>query len=150
VGEAFAQAILDDPAVQALLPGRRPRVLLPRALVAREVVPERLRQAGCDVDIVPVYETRPASAQRRDELLARLAARTLDWVMLTSSSTVDSLVDLLGPRAPELLQSVLVASIGPITTATACRHGLTVAVTAAESTVPGLLSAIEFHPAKID
>ena len=148
VGEAFAQAILEDAAVQALSPERRPRVLIARALVAREVVPERLRQAGCDVDIVPVYETRPASAERREELLARLEARTLDCVMLTSSSTADSLVDLLGARATELLQSVHVASIGPITTATATKRGLTVAVTATESTVAGLLSALESHYAK--
>jgi uroporphyrinogen III methyltransferase/synthase len=65
--------------------------------------------------------------------------------MLTSSSTADSLVELLGPRAQELLQSVLVASIGPVTTATAQRRGLTVAVTATVSTVEGVLSALEIH-----
>jgi uroporphyrinogen III methyltransferase/synthase len=145
VGEAFATAILEDPAVKARLSAGRPRILIPRALVAREVVPERLRAAGCDVDIVPVYETRPASAERRDELISRLEARTIDCVMLTSSSTADSLVELLGPRAQELLQSVLVASIGPVTTATAQRRGLTVAVTATVSTVEGVLSALEIH-----
>jgi uroporphyrinogen III methyltransferase/synthase len=145
VGEGFATAILEDPAVKARLSAGRPRILIPRALVAREVVPERLRAAGCDVDIVPVYETRPASAERRDELISRLEARTIDCVMLTSSSTADSLVELLGPRAQELLQSVLVASIGPVTTATAQRRGLTVAVTATVSTVEGVLSALEIH-----
>jgi uroporphyrinogen III methyltransferase / synthase len=148
VGEAFASAILEDPAIKALLLTRRPRILIPRALVAREVVPERLRAAGCEVDVVAVYETRPAAVERRKELISRLEARTLDCVMLTSSSTADSLVDLLGPRATELLQGVLVASIGPITTATAQRRGLTVAVTAAESTVAGVLSALESHFAK--
>jgi uroporphyrinogen III methyltransferase/synthase len=148
VGEAFAAAILGDPVIAALLPERRPRILIPRALVAREVVPERLRAAGCDVDVVPVYETRKASSERRDELISRLEARTIDCVMLTSSSTADSLVDLLGARATELLQGVLVASIGPITTATAARRGLTVAVTAAESTVAGLLSSLESHLAE--
>ncbi len=145
VGEAFASAILADPAVQTILRDRPPRVLIPRALVAREVVPERLRAAGCEVDVVPVYETRPASAERRDELVSRLEARALDCVMLTSSSTADSLVDLLGSRATALLQGVLVASIGPVTTATAERRGLTVGVTAAESTVAGVLDALEIH-----
>lgn len=145
VGEAFASAILDDPAIKALLLQRRPRVLVPRALVAREVVPDRLRAAGCDVDVVPVYETRPASMERRDELRARLEARTVDCVMLTSSSTADSLADLLGPRASELLQGVLIGSIGPITTATAEKRGLTASVTATESTVAGLLGALELH-----
>jgi uroporphyrinogen III methyltransferase/synthase len=145
VGEAFASAILTDPVVQTILRDRPPRVLIPRALVAREVVPERLRAAGCEVDVVPVYETRPAPAERRNELVSRLEARRIDCVMLTSSSTADSLVDLLGSRATELLQGVLVASIGPVTTATAERRGLTVGVTAAESTVAGVLEALEIH-----
>ena len=148
VGEAFATAILEDPTVKARLSAGRPRIMIPRALVAREIVPERLRAAGCDVDIVPVYETRAASTERRDELISRLEARSLDCVMLTSSSTADSLVELLGVRATELLQGVLVASIGPVTTATAQRRGLTVAVTATVSTVEGVLSALEFHCAK--
>jgi len=88
------------------------------------------------------------SAERREELVSRLEARTIDCVMLTSSSTADSLVDLLGSRATELLQGVLVASIGPVTTATAERRGLTVGVTAAESTVAGVLEALEIHHGK--
>ena len=47
--------------------------------------------------------------------MRRLEASGVDIVMLTSSSTADSLCDLLGERARELLRDVLVASIGPIT-----------------------------------
>jgi uroporphyrinogen III methyltransferase/synthase len=144
-GEGLADAILADPAVAARLAGRRVRVLVPRALVAREVLGEMLRDKGCEVDIVPVYETTPASAERAAELAARLEARALDVVMLTSSSTADSLCELLGPRAAELLRGVLVASIGPITTKTAEARGLTVGVTATESTIVGLLAALESH-----
>jgi uroporphyrinogen III methyltransferase/synthase len=104
-----------------------------------------LRDQGCEVDIVPVYETTKASAERAAELAARLEARALDVVMLTSSSTADSLCELLGPRAAELLRGVLVASIGPITTKTAEARGLTVGVTATESTIVGLLAALESH-----
>jgi uroporphyrinogen III methyltransferase / synthase len=104
-----------------------------------------LRARGCTVDVVPVYETRPASAERRDDLVRRLEARAVDAVMLTSSSTADSLCELLGPAAPELLHGVVIASIGPITTATAEKRGLTVAVTASVSTVAGLLAALEAH-----
>ena len=64
-------------------------------------------------------------------------------VTLTSSSTADSLCDLLGGDAPALLRGVTVASIGPITTATAEKRGLTVAVTATVSTTPGLVTALE-------
>jgi uroporphyrinogen III methyltransferase/synthase len=142
-GEGLAEAILADPEVASRLARGPVRVLVPRALVAREVLAERLRAAGCEVDIVPVYETTAASAARRDELIQRLEARAVDVVMLTSSSTADSLCELLGDRAPELLREVLVASIGPITTATAQKRKLSVGVTAEESTTAGLVAALE-------
>src|SRR5262249_24531492 len=123
----------------------RARVLVPRALVAREVLAERLAAAGCEVDVVPVYETRPASAERRDDLVRRMEARAIDVLMLTSSSTADSLGVLLGARTASLLEGVAVASIGPITSATAEKRGLSVAVTATESTIPGLIDALERH-----
>ncbi len=142
-GEALAQAILEDPEVVTLRARRSPRVLIPRALVAREVLPERLREAGCEVSVVPVYETKKASVERQKELCERLEAGTIDVVMLSSSSMADSLCDLLGPRAAELLARVVVASIGPITTATAEKRGLKVALTAEESTIAGLVAAME-------
>ena len=146
-GEGLASAILADPEVRALLAAGRsaPRVLVPRALVAREVLADLLRDAGCEVDIVPVYETRAASADCRDDSVRRLEAGAIDVVMLTSSSTADSLCELLAPRAVELLRGVVVASIGPITTRAAEKRGLTVGVTAAESTLPGLVAALERH-----
>ena len=65
------------------------KVLLPRAREAREVLPEELRKAGAQVDVLPVYETVPAAAHR-DEVLQRLEAGTLDAVTFGSSSTVDN------------------------------------------------------------
>jgi uroporphyrinogen III methyltransferase / synthase len=144
-GEALADAILADPEVAAVLARGRARVLVPRALVAREVLADRLQEKGCDVFVVPVYETRPASVERCAELTSRFEAGAVDAVLLTSSSTADSLCELLGPRAAELLTGVVVASIGPITTATAEKRGLTVAVTATVSTTAGLLAALERH-----
>jgi uroporphyrinogen III methyltransferase/synthase len=144
-GEGLAEAILADPVLAERRARGAVKALIPRALVAREVLPERLREQGIAVDVVPVYETRAASAERRDELVKRLEARAVDAVMLTSSSTADSLCDLLGERAAELLREVTVASIGPITTATAEKRGLTVAVTATVSTTAGLVEAMERH-----
>ena len=48
------------------------RVLLPRAREAREVLPDTLRRAGAEVDVVPVYETVPAQGDK-DEILRLLA-----------------------------------------------------------------------------
>jgi uroporphyrinogen III methyltransferase/synthase len=143
-GEGLAQAILEDaPTALRLRSDARVRVLIPRALVAREVLPERLRAAGCEVDVVPVYETKQASPERRAELAALFERRGVDVVLLTSSSTADSLADALDDSASQLLSGVLVASIGPITTAAAERRGLSVGVTAEVSTVAGVIEAVE-------
>lgn len=143
VGEALARAMLD--ALGASRAGAPPRVLLPRAKVAREVVPDTLRAAGCVVDVVPVYETVAPPAERRDALVRMLEERGLDIVLLTSSSTAQNLCDLLGDRAVSLLAPVMIASIGPVTTETAHKCGLTVAVTATESTISGLIKSVEAH-----
>lgn len=149
VGEALATSILEALGGSGTRPDGSPvRILLPRALVAREVVPERLRAAGCIVDVVPVYETTAPPAETRDALVRLLEQRRIDIVMLTSSSTAANLCDLLGERAPDLLRSALVASIGPITTDTATKRGLEVAVTAEVSTLPGLVAAIEAYLAR--
>ncbi len=137
VGESLAAAILEVPGVR--------RVLIPRARVARESLPELLRAGGLSVDVVFAYETRPAGAQHRERLLELIAREEIDVVLFTSSSTVDSMVELLGPDAASLLARVTLASIGPITSATAARHGLEVAVTAETYTVEGLLDALEKH-----
>jgi uroporphyrinogen III methyltransferase/synthase len=137
VGESLAQAILQVSGVR--------RVLIPRARVAREQLPALLRAGGLTVDVVAAYETRPAGAEHRERLLQLLREGGLDVVLFTSSSTVDSMVELLGKDAVSLLSRVTLASIGPITSATAARHGLEVAVTAQTYTVPGLLDALEQH-----
>ena len=136
VGEGLARDILSR--------GTPSRVLLLRALAARDALPEMLRQAGASVDVVAAYETKPASGV--SEALRDLCERReLDAVLLTSSSTVETLVERLGTGARELLSGVALASIGPVTTKTAERLGLTVAVTAAAYTVDGLLDALERH-----
>jgi uroporphyrinogen III methyltransferase/synthase len=137
VGESLAGAILDIGGVR--------RILIPRAKVAREQLPELLRKGGVMVDVVSAYETRPAGEEHRAHLVALIARSEVDVILFTSSSTVDSMVEMLGPDAASLLARVTLASIGPITSATAARHGLEVAVTAETYTVEGLLDALEKH-----
>ena len=136
VGEALARAILEIGGVR--------RVLIPRARVAREQLPELLRQGGIHVDVVPAYQTRPAT-ENKARLVSLIRDGEVDVVLFTSSSTVDSMVEMLGDDAPSILSRLTLASIGPITSATAVRHGLEVAVTAETYTVEGLLDALEKH-----
>lgn len=123
----------------------KPRVLIARPEVARDVIPDALRAAGCEVDLVPVYETRSPSPAQLSALSSLLERREIDVALFTSSSTVEHLCDALDGRAPSLLADTCTASIGPITTATAQGRGLRVDVTAGEHTVAGLVEALEAH-----
>jgi uroporphyrinogen-III synthase len=113
------------------------RILLPRAAVARDVVPEELRRRGARVDVVEAYRTvLPDSARAR---AAEIFSRKPDWVTFTSSSTVSNFVEAAGVEA---LQGVRVASIGPITSETARALGIHVDVEASPHTIDGLVEAI--------
>ncbi len=119
------------------------RALIPRALVARDALPEALRAAGTVVDVVPVYATKTVSAERRAALVQEFEAGGIDVVPFTSSSTVQGVVELLGARAVPLLAGVVVAAIGPITASALRDRGIRIDVQASEYTVPGLLDAVE-------
>jgi len=140
--EALAEVVLQD--LERTTGGTAgARVLLPRARVAREILPELLRQRGVQVDVLTLYETLPAADEDRLEIVRLLETAGLDAILLLSSSMVDSLVEVLGGRAAELLSRTTLASIGPITTAAAEAHGLRVATTASESTIESLIEALE-------
>lgn len=126
-------------------PGGRPRVLIARAEVARDVLPDTLRGAGCEVDVVAVYKTRSPHRPMLEALSALLEGGEIDVVTFTSSSTVEHLCDALEARAAELLAKTCVASIGPITTETAQKRGIRVDVVATDHTIPGLVAALEKH-----
>jgi uroporphyrinogen III methyltransferase/synthase len=116
------------------------RILLARAAVARDTLPEGLRAAGWEVDVVEAYRTIPAAPS--PDLLD--AAGAADVVTFTSSSTVTRFLEVAGAdRVPPL-----VACIGPITAATAREAGLEVDVEADEHTVPGLVAALVAHVAR--
>ncbi|MEP7051417.1 MAG: uroporphyrinogen-III C-methyltransferase [Pseudomonadota bacterium] len=135
VGEGLGRAVLAR--------GVPRRVLLARALVARDALPELLREAGSEVEIVPVYET--VAADSGEALRAHFEKRAMDVALFTSSSTVDAVVGTLGAHAAELLSQVTVASIGPITTQSLAQRGVRVDVEASQFTIEGLLDALECH-----
>ena len=126
------------------------RILIPRALKARETLPETLNKSGAEVTVAPVYQNvLPASTsggQLKEELLAALQEKSIDMVTFTSSSTVKNFVALLGISTPdeirELMSGIAVATIGPITARTAEQFGLHVDVQPAEFTIPDLVDSI--------
>ena len=132
------------------------RVLLVRAKVARDVIPRELRRAGAHVDVVEAYETVvPQNSRRRLQSALANPRNRPHVVTFTSSSTVRNFVSLLDPqprtaknrREPATrrgvnLDGVLLASIGPVTSATLCELGLRPDIQAKEFTIPGLVEAI--------
>jgi uroporphyrinogen III methyltransferase/synthase len=118
------------------------RVLLPRALEARSVLPQELQRMGAKVDAVTVYHTQPV-AENRDQLLEQLQSGRVDMVTFTSSSTVKNFAALLpDDQRQALMQGVPLASIGPITSQTAQALGFHVDLEAAAYTIPGLCQVI--------
>jgi len=120
------------------------RVLLVRARVARDVIPEELRKAGARVHVVEAYETVVPEESR-----ARLVKALNDphqrptAITFTSSSTARNFVTLLGSDEPaKTLHGIILASIGPVTSATLRELGLHVDVEAQEFTIPGLVKAL--------
>jgi len=142
VPERFvAEAVVEAIAGLGGLSGQR--ILLPRALEARDVLPEGLRARGALVDVIPVYRTVAEGGDGR-ALAREIAAGRIDVVTFTSSSTVRHFVDLVGQEAATSGRFVA-AAIGPVTAATARGLGLSVAVEAKDFTVPGLVAALVAH-----
>jgi len=122
------------------------RVLIPRAAVAREILPEQLRALGADVRVVTAYRTvlPEVETEHVKDLLKKQALHVLTFA---SSSTVRNFCGLFSGRDEmrRLTAGLVVACIGPITAKTAAEEGLSVTVTAAENTVPALVEAIVEH-----
>jgi uroporphyrinogen III methyltransferase/synthase len=117
-------------------------ILLPRALEARQILPEELTAMGARVLEVPAYRTL-AAAGGIDTLLERLQAKEIDLITFTSSSTVRNFKAMLpAGRFAELITGVAAACIGPITADTARELGFDVRVVAETYTIPGLCAAV--------
>ncbi|HEY3064516.1 MAG TPA: uroporphyrinogen-III synthase [Methylomirabilota bacterium] len=125
------------------------RVLLPRAAQTRDVLVGGLKALGALVTEVPAYTTRREEAGAA-RLRAALAAGAVDAVTFTSSSTARNFAELLTDAERRAwLSSVTIASIGPVTAATAAEYGLLTHVMPAEYTIPALARAIAHHFSRV-
>jgi uroporphyrinogen III methyltransferase / synthase len=132
VPERFVAEALVEALANVELDGRR--VLVARAAEARAVLPDSLRDRGARVDDVALYDT--VAEPLTDAQRAALDRAT--YVTFTSSSTVRFLLES-GARPPA---GARIVSIGPVTSATAEEHGLTVDVEAERHDIDGLVEAL--------
>jgi uroporphyrinogen-III synthase len=116
------------------------KILLARAAVSRDVIPDALRAAGAEVDVVDAY--RNTMPERAPTLLRAALEQGIDAATFTSSSSVTHLAEAAhaaGIAWP--LAGVPAVSIGPITSHTLRELGWEPAIEANPSDIPGLIAA---------
>jgi len=137
--EYRAESVLESLAGHGI-EGRR--FLIPRAMVARDILPDTLRGKKAEVDVVPAYQT-VLPAGRSSEILGRFQRGEIHCVTFTSSSTVSNFFSLFdGSEIRSALKGVAIACIGPVTAETARKYGLTTDIMPSDYTIPALAGAI--------
>ena len=117
-------------------------ILLPRAKVAREIVPREIAKAGGIVHEIAIYET--VQAEIDEEGLSALR-EGVDAVTFTSPSTVKNFLALTqaaGLDPLHLPKNPLFACIGPVTEKAARKAGFSPIVVAEEYTTDGLIDVL--------
>lgn len=118
------------------------KILIPRAKIARDILPDELRKLGALVDVVETYRTvKPNFSFKSVKDL--VTSKKVDFITFTSSSTVTNFMDIVGKgRIQEVLDGVRVVSIGPITKETAEKFGIQTDIMPNEYTIPAMVEAI--------
>lgn len=136
--EAFKTLTSQSPNSE-LLKGMR--FLLPRAEVAREILPEKIRGLGGEVDVVTAYRTvKPELYGKR--LRRFLKEGRVSIATFTSASTFNNFMEIMGEDAYKLLQGVVIAAIGPVTKRAIERAGLRVDIMPEKATTPAMVEEI--------
>ncbi len=135
-GESLALALGES------LAGKR--VLFPRGNIARETVPDALREGGAIVETVTVYVTSGPGGIDRESFVRRVLSGEFDVVTFASPSAAVNFGALF--RADELSAvagRARIAVIGPTTADAVRRLGLRVDIIARESTACGLVRCVD-------
>jgi uroporphyrinogen III methyltransferase / synthase len=138
VPQSYVAENLADALIAASKPGDR--ILIYRAEEARDILPDRLREAGRDPQVVSAYKTVFIDDPEFPQKVAQS-----DILTFTSASTVRGFAHNLhgNAAAAHAAQGKIVACIGPITAEEAHKVGLDVTIVADEFTADGLLAALE-------
>jgi uroporphyrinogen III methyltransferase/synthase len=118
------------------------RFLLPRAEVAREIFPEKVRQLGGEIDVPATY--RAVLPELHGKRLRRfLKEGRITVATFTSAATFDNFREIMGDESDELLRRVAIAVIGPVTEKAVRKAGLDVAIMPREATIEAMVEAIK-------
>jgi uroporphyrinogen III methyltransferase/synthase len=116
------------------------KILIPRAMRARDILPEGLKKQGAAVDVVTAYRTINSGGKKED-LTALIDAGDVNVITFTSSSTVTNFIEIMGVDYV-LPPQIKIACIGPVTAATAKKAGFRIDIAQEEYTMNGLVQSL--------
>jgi uroporphyrinogen III methyltransferase/synthase len=118
------------------------KFLLPRAKVAREILPEKIKELGGEIDVVTVYKTVLPDTNK-EEVINYLKNGNIHYITFTSSSTVKNFFEMFkNEPVKNWLKKVKLVSIGPITSETLREQGFAPSIEAKKFTIEGIVEAI--------
>ncbi len=143
--EAFTKAAGDQQsAVSSKNKGllRGVKLLLPRAEVAREIFPEKVRELGGVIDVPVTYRAvKPEYHGKRMRRFLKEGRITI--ATFTSAATFNNFMEIMGEDSDELLRNVAIAVIGPVTAKAVEKAGLKVGIMPEEATVEAMVEEIK-------
>lgn len=117
------------------------RFLLPRAKVAREIFPEKIRELGGEIDVVTAYRAVKPEVQGK-RLKRFLKEGKISIATFTSAATFNNLLSIMDNNVHELLKGVAIAVIGPVTATAVKEAGLTVNIMPKQATIEAMVKEI--------
>lgn len=119
------------------------KVLIPRAEKAREILPQKLSQAGAKVEVIPVYQTK-LTQQDGLEIIQAMQDKKVQYITFTSSSTVRNFFQLVSQDSLRdfVPDQVSLACIGPVTAKTLEEYGFKADIIPEKYTISALTESL--------
>jgi len=116
-------------------------ILLPRAEIAGDIIPDGLSEMGAHVDVATAYRTT-GSGEDGETIRELMNSGKVDVITFTSPSTVINFMDIIGKETP-IPNHIKIACIGPVTENACRKAGLGVDIMQGPYSIPGLVDAIK-------
>ncbi len=116
-------------------------ILLPRAEIAGDTIPNGLSGLGAQVDVATAYRT-VSSGEDGEVIKELMDSGKIDVITFTSPSTVINFIDIIG-KETTIPNHIKIACIGPVTEDACRRTGLGVDIVQGPYSIPGLVDAIK-------
>lgn len=117
------------------------KILLPRAEIAREIFPEKIKELGGQIDTPTAY-IAIKSEKHGKRLKKFLKSGMISVATFTSTATFNVFSSIMGKDAADFLNSTTIAAIGPVTAKAIENAGLKVTIMPKEATIKAMVNEI--------